>query len=106
MHCAERHLNVSWKLFPHVFPCGYELRALLDQSVRTPGTLVCHIARNSIYVAVLFEGATRGDARPAVFRGFDDQHPDRHAADDPVANREILRRRRGADRKLANERAA
>src|SRR5208283_620657 len=82
-----------------------ELRSLLDQRVRAPGILVGYVARDGINVAVLFEGTARSDARAAIFRGLDYQHPGRHAADDPVANGKILRRGRSSDRELGDQRA-
>src|ERR1700681_3439701 len=98
-------LYIRRKLFPHVFPRGNELRSLLDQGIRAPGILVGYVARNGVDVAVLFEGAAGSDARAAVFRGFDHQYAGGRAADDPVADGNVLWSRESSDRELRDQRA-
>jgi hypothetical protein len=56
-----------------------------------PGILVGDVARNREDLAILLEGAARRNACAAVLGGFDNQHAHRHAADDAVADRKILR---------------
>ena len=65
-----------------------------------------HVAGHGENVGVLLQSAARGDARAGVFGGFHHGHPHRHAADNPVANGEILRRRKGAERELRDQRSA
>ena len=75
-------------------------------SVFGPGILVGDVAGHGKNVAILLERAARGDTRSGIFGGFDDEHSDRHAAENPVANGKVLRRGEGADRELGNKRAS
>src|SRR6184192_2316275 len=56
--------------------------------VTLPGT-----AKTSRFCSSALQRAARGDARAAIFSGFDDEDADGNPADDAVTNREILRRR-------------
>ena len=52
--------------------------------------LLVTVAGNGEDVAVLLEGEARPDARAGVLGGFNDQHAERHAAEDAIADWEIL----------------
>jgi len=66
---------------------------LLEERRRAPGIPVGYVSGHGERGAILFQRATCRDARAPGFSGFDHQQADRHAPDDPVANRQILRRR-------------
>ena len=67
------------------------------------GILVGHVSGHRKDVTILLEREASGDACAGIFGGFDDQHADGHAAQDAVANREVLRRGKGSPRKFGNE---
>ena len=100
---GEGQADVGGKGFPYIFPCGDERRALLYQGVGAPGLLVGYVPGHGKNVATLLQGASRRDPGSAIFPGFNHQHANRHAADKPVADGKILRRRKGAQRKLRRD---
>jgi hypothetical protein len=66
-------------------------RALLDEPIRAFRPRIERRARNREHFATLFERKPRGDQRARALGRFDDDDPKRHAGDQPVAAREILR---------------
>ena len=72
---ARAPVEVSREFLPNIFPCGDQLRALLDQRVRSPGIFVGDVAGHGENVAVLLQRTAGGDACAAVLGGLDDQTP-------------------------------
>ena len=97
---------LPWQILPQSSHVRDQLRALFDQRVRSPGILVGHVARHCEYVAILFQRTAHGDSRSGIFRSFHNQPTRGHGAQNSVANRKILRRRKGANRKFGNQRPA
>ena len=87
----ERKSYSGRDFFPNIIPGGDQLGTLFDKGVRPPGILVGHVAGHRVDVAPLLQSATRGDASSAIFGSFDHEHTDRETADDPVADRKVLR---------------
>jgi hypothetical protein len=64
------------------------------------------ITRHAVNLAAEFHRQARRDQRTRVLRSFDNHNSQRHSGNDPVSNREILRRRERAHRKLRDDCAA
>jgi len=96
----QRKSYICREFLPNVFPGRNQLCGLLDERVRAPGILVRNIAGHRKNFAILLQRTARGDARSAIFSGFDDEDADGNPADDAVANRKILRRRKCLQCKL------
>ena len=65
-----------------------------------PRILIGHVAGHGKDVAILLQGTACCDARAAVFGCFHHYNADRHAADDPLANREVLGCRKRTQREF------
>ena len=68
-----------------------DLCAILQQAVGSAVPARQDAAGHRHDVPALFQGASGGNQRPALLRGFDDDDGQRDPADDPVAQREMLR---------------
>ena len=76
---------------PTRLPGRDQLCVLFDERIGSPGILVSHIAGNCKDVAILLEREARRDACTRVLGGRNDQHPERHTAENTIANWEVLK---------------
>ena len=74
--------------------------------VRTKTRELGRVARHRVHFAAKFHGQPGGNQRSRVLRSFDHHHAHRHARDDAIANRKILRPRERAHGEFGNYRAA
>ena len=63
--------------------------SVANEPVRAETIFFRDVAGNAEQLAILIEGGRCGNHRSTVFSGFDDECTERHAADNPVAPREI-----------------
>src|SRR5947209_8266128 len=75
----------------HIVPFLDQFRALLDQQIRPPTGLLGDVAWNGENLAVLLRRKLRSDRRAGIFAALHYHHPHADAADNPVADREVLR---------------
>lgn len=90
---------------PIHLPSGNKLGALLYQRVRSPRVLRGPIARNRTQVSILLGCASCRYARPGILAGFNDKHTNAYPANDAVAARKVLRRRKSSQRHFAHDEA-
>lgn len=61
------------------------MKALFNQRVRPPGIFAGDLAGNGVYIAILLDGARRGEPGSALPARFDNQNADIDAAEPTVA---------------------
>src|SRR6266581_2151024 len=100
--------GAHWRgeLFDDVFGASDELGALLDEYVWRETHGLGNVPRHAENLSAELHGQARGDQRPTVLRPLHDHDAERHAGDDPVADREILWRRVRAQGKFTDDCAA
>ncbi len=102
----ELEADFGGEFLEDILPGGDEFGSLLDEGVGRPGEFVGDVAGDGEDFPALLEGAAGGDAGAAELAGLDHQDSARQAADDAVAQGEIVRIGAGGERKFADQRAA
>ena len=102
----ELEADFGGEFLEDILPGGGQLGSLLDEGVGGPGEFVGDVAGDGEDFPALLQGAAAGDAGAAELSGFDHQDAARQAADDAVAQGEIVRIGAGGERKFADQRAA
>jgi hypothetical protein len=82
---------------PDILPACYQLGALLDESDGSPGICIGDVTGYRKNIPILLQRTASGNASATVLRRLDHQHPHRHSAYDPVANKKVLRRGKRAN---------
>ena len=87
----------------HIVGTLNNLCPIADQGVSAPVAAAQDVSGHCHHIAALFRRARRGDERARLVRSLDDDHGPRQSADQPVAHREVKRKRRRSRRVLADD---
>src|SRR5713226_2421418 len=102
----ECRADGCWQLFNHVIGVGDQLGSLFDQLIGGKAHRLRDGAGHSEDLPAKFHCETRGNQRTAVLCAFNHDDSERHARNNAVSHRKILRRGMRPQWKLAYDRPA